>query len=222
MQDLSQYIDHTILKADATLENIKKLCNEAKEYNFFSVCINSSFIKDAKKYLKNTNVKVCTVVGFPLGANNSNTKAFEAKTAIEDGADEIDMVVNIGLLKSKEYDRVKEDIEIVFAACNGTLLKVIFETALLSKEEIKIVSLLCKEIGVDYIKTSTGFSSSGANIEVIKLMKKCVGSKVKIKASGGIRDYKTALAMIEAGASRLGVSSSVAIVNGQKSSSKGY
>lgn len=222
MQDLSKYIDHTLLKADSTLENIKKLCEEAKEYNFFSVCINSSFIKDAKKYLENSDVKICTVVGFPLGANNSQTKAFEAKTAIEDGADEIDMVINIGLLKSKEYEKVKEDIQTVYNACKGTLLKVILETALLSEEELRKVSLICKDIGVDFIKTSTGFSTRGASLEDVKIMKECVGDEVKIKASGGIRDYETAVTIIEAGANRLGVSAGVAIVTGKKSDSKGY
>lgn len=222
MQNLSKYIDHTLLKADSKSEDIKKLCQEAKEYNFFSVCINSCFIKDAKKYLEDSDVKVCTVVGFPLGASNSQTKAFEAKTAIEDGADEIDMVINIGLLKSKEYNSVKEDIETVFKACNGTLLKVIFETALLTEEELRKVSLICKEIGVDFIKTSTGFSTRGASLEDVKIMKECVGDEVKIKASGGIRDYETAIKMIEAGANRLGVSAGVAIVTGQKSDSKGY
>lgn len=221
MENLSKYIDHTLLKADARLEDIKKLCQEAKEYSFFSVCINSCYIKDAKEFLKNSDVKVCTVVGFPLGASNSKTKAYEAKTAIEDGADEIDMVINIGLLKSKELDRVKEDIKTVFEACNGTLLKVILETALLSKEEIKEISLICKDIGVDFIKTSTGFSTRGASLEDVKIMKECVGNEVKIKASGGIRDTQTALQMIEVGANRLGVSSGVAIINGEKSNSKG-
>jgi len=222
MNNLAKYIDHTLLKANSKLENIKKLCDEAKEYDFFSICINSSFIKDAKKYLENSNVKICTVVGFPLGACNSQTKAFEAKTAIEDGADEIDMVINIGLVKSKEFDRVKKDIKSVYQACNGTLLKVIFETALLNQEELKKVSFICKELGVDFIKTSTGFSNRGASLEDVKIMKECVGDEVKIKASGGIRDYETAISMIEAGASRLGVSAGVAIVTGQKNDSKGY
>ncbi len=222
MNKISKYIDHTLLKADSKLEDIKKLCEEAKEYNFCSVCINSSFIKDAKQYLKDSEVKICTVVGFPLGTSNSQTKAFEAKSAIKDGADEIDMVINIGLLKSKEYTRVKEDIESVYKACDGTILKVIFETALLTKEELKEVSFLCKDIGVDFIKTSTGFSTRGASLEDIKIMKECVKDKVKIKASGGIRDYETAIAMIEAGADRLGVSAGVEIVTGQKINSNGY
>ncbi len=221
MKNLAKYIDHTLLKADAKLEDIKKLCEEAKEYEFFSVCINSSFIKDAKEFLNGSNVKVCTVVGFPLGACNSSTKAYEAKTAIQDGADEIDMVINVGLLKSREIKRVKEDIKTVFKACDGTLLKVILETALLSEEELKEVSLICKDIGVDFIKTSTGFSSRGASLEDVKIMKECVGDAVKIKASGGIRDYESAVKMIEAGANRLGVSAGVAIVKGEKSATKG-
>ncbi len=221
MTNLSKYIDHTLLKADANLEDIKKLCQEAKEYDFFSVCINSSFIKYAKDFLQGSDVKICTVVGFPLGASNSQTKAYEAQTAIKDGANEIDMVINVGLVKSKELDKVKEDIQTVFKACNGTLLKVILETALLNEDELRQVSLICKDIGVDFIKTSTGFSTRGASIEDVKIMKECVGDTVKIKASGGIRDYETALKMIEAGANRLGVSSGVAIVKGEKSSSKG-
>lgn len=223
MVNLSKYIDHTLLKADATLEDIKKLCEEAKKYDFFSVCINSCYIKDAKRFLENSNVKVCTVVGFPLGASNSKTKAYEAKTAIEDGADEIDMVINVGLLKSHELDRVKEDIKTVYKACDGTLLKVILETALLTEDELREISLTCKDIGVDFIKTSTGFSTRGASLEDVKIMKECVGDEVKIKASGGIRDTQTAIKMIEAGASRLGVSAGVAIVNGQKIDTKeGY
>ncbi len=216
MKNLAKYIDHTLLKADAKIEDIKKLCEEAKEYKFCSVCINSSYIKYAKEFLKGSDVKICTVVGFPLGACNSCTKAHEAKTAIEDGADEIDMVINVGLLKSCELQKVKQDIEAVFKACDGTLLKVILETALLSEEELRKVSLICKEIGVDFIKTSTGFSTRGASLEDVRIMKECVGEAVKIKASGGIRDYETALKMIEAGANRLGVSAGVAIVKGEK------
>lgn len=220
MKNLSQYIDHTLLKADARLEDIQKLCEEAKEYKFFSVCINSSYIKDARSLLKDSEVKICTVVGFPLGASNSQTKAYEAKTAIEDGADEIDMVINIANLKDKAYDKVEEDIKKVQEACKKVTLKVIFETALLSDEEIKEVSLICKNLKVDFIKTSTGFSSRGASLNDVRIMKSCVGNEVKIKASGGIRDYETAILMIEAGASRLGVSAGIAIVKGDNSSSK--
>lgn len=220
MKNLSQYIDHTLLKADARLEDIQKLCKEAKEYKFFSVCINSSYIKDATSLLKGSEVKICTVVGFPLGACNSQTKAYEAKTAIEDGANEIDMVINIANLKDKQYDKVKQDIKKVQQACQKVTLKVIFETALLSDEEIKEVSLICKDLKVDFIKTSTGFSNRGASLNDVRIMKEAVGNKVKIKASGGIRDYETAILMIEAGASRLGVSAGIAILKGDKSSSK--
>lgn len=225
MKNLSQYIDHTLLKADARSADIKKLCEEAQEYKFFCVCINSSYVKFAAHILRDSKVKVCTVVGFPLGACNSQTKAFEAKTAIQDGADEIDMVINISKLKDKKYDKVKEDIKIVQNECRKVTLKVIFETALLSDEEIKEVSLICKDLKVDFIKTSTGFSSRGASLNDIKIMKETVGNEVNIKASGGIRDYETAILMIEAGASRLGVSAGIAIVNGDSSSkvqTKGY
>lgn len=220
MKNLSQYIDHTLLKADARLEDIQKLCKEAKEYKFFSVCINSSYIKDATSLLKGSEVKICTVVGFPLGACNSQTKAYEAKTAIEDGANEIDMVINVANLKDKQYDKVKQDIKKVQQACQKVTLKVIFETALLSDEEIKEVSLICKDLKVDFIKTSTGFSNRGASLNDVRIMKEAVGNAVKIKASGGIRDYETAILMIEAGASRLGVSAGIAILKGDKSSSK--
>jgi len=222
MKDLSQYIDHTLLAPSATVLDIKKLCEEAKEHKFFSVCINSSYVKDAAVFLEDSSVKVCTVVGFPLGACNSATKAFEAKTAIKEGAKEIDMVINIGFLKAKAYDKVKEDIKLVQEACQGFTLKVIFETALLSTEELKKVSLICKDLRVTFIKTSTGFSSRGASLEDIQIMKECVKDSVLIKASGGIRDYEKAMLMIEAGASRLGVSAGIAIVNGSKDDGKDY
>ncbi len=222
MKNLSQYIDHTLLSPSATVSDIKILCQEAKEYNFFSVCINSSYVKEASIFLEDCAVKVCTVVGFPLGACTSDTKAYEAKTAIKDGASEIDMVINIGFLKAQDFDKVKEDIALVQKACEGVTLKVIFETALITEEELKKVSLICKELKVDFIKTSTGFSSRGASITDIKIMKECVQDEVLIKASGGIRDYDKALLMIEAGASRLGVSAGIAIVNGSKDDGKDY
>ena len=222
MKNLSQYIDHTLLAPSATVSDIETLCQEAKEYNFFSVCINSSYVKEASIFLENSAVKVCTVVGFPLGACTKETKAYEAKTAIKNGAQEIDMVINIGFLKAKEYNKVKEDIALVQEACKGLTLKVIFETALITKDELKKVSLICKDLGVTFIKTSTGFSSRGASIEDIQIMKECVQDEVLIKASGGIRDYTKALAMIEAGASRLGGSAGIAIVNGSKDNGKEY
>lgn len=222
MRNLSKYIDHTLLSANTTISDIKRLCEEAKKYNFYSVCINSSYVKDAKELLKDSEVKICTVVGFPLGASIAEVKAFEAKRAIEDGADEIDMVINIGFLKSQELKKVKEEIQKVQEACKKKILKVIFETALLTEKELKKVSLLAKDLKVDFIKTSTGFSTRGASLEDIKIMKTCVQDEVKIKASGGIRDYKTALEMIEAGASRLGVSAGIAIVSKDNSVKEGY
>ena len=222
MKNLASYIDHTMLAQNATKEMIKKLCDEAKEYNFCSVCVNSSYVKDAREFLSKSDVKVCSVVGFPLGAMSTKAKAYEAKVAIDDGADEIDMVINVGWLKSKQFDKVKEDIALLSSTCKDIVLKVILETALLDEEEIRVVCEISKEIGVDFVKTSTGFSSRGASIEDILIMKKAVGNSVEIKASGGIRDYKKAVQMIDAGATRLGVSAGIAIVNGAKSEGEGY
>ncbi len=221
MKNLAKYIDHTLLAQNASVEMIKKLCKEADEHNFCSVCVNSCYVKDAKGFLSNPEVKVCSVVGFPLGAMSSDAKAFEAKTAIEDGADEIDMVINVGWVKSDRFDLVQNDIAKLRTTCKGVILKVILETALLSEDEIKKVCEISKEIGVDFVKTSTGFSTRGASVEDVRLMKSVVGESVKIKASGGIRSYEKALEMIEAGASRLGTSSGIAIVN-HKTSDKEY
>ncbi len=215
-KDLAKYIDHTLLKPQSTLDDIKKLCEEASRYAFCSVCVNSCYVKNAFNFLTNKEVKVCSVVGFPLGAMTSQAKAYEAKCAIEDGASEIDMVINIGYLKSKRYDLVEKDIKILRESCKDTVLKVILETALLDKDEIVRVCEICKDTGADFVKTSTGFSSRGASIEDIKLFKSVVKDSVKIKASGGIRDYESAVRFIEAGADRLGVSSGVAIMEGQK------
>ena len=215
MTNISSMIDHTLLKPDATKEDIKKLCDEAKEYKFFSVCINPQYVRLAKKCLNGSNVKVATVIGFPLGSNTKEVKAFEAQDAINNGADELDMVINIGALKDKEYDTVRDDIKTVVTTAKGkALVKVIIETCLLGKEEKIAACKLALEAGADFVKTSTGFSTSGAKIEDIKLMKEVVKDKMGIKASGGIRDTKTALAMIEAGATRIGASSSIAIVKG--------
>jgi len=222
MKNLASYIDHTMLAQNATKEMIKKLCDEAKEYNFCSVCVNSSYVKDAREFLSKSDVKVCSVVGFPIGAMSTKAKAYEAKVAIDDGADEIDMVINVGWLKSKQFDKVKEDIALLSSTCKDIVLKVILETALLDEEEIRVVCEMSKEIGVDFVKTSTGFSSRGASIEDILIMKNAVGDSVEIKASGGIRDYKKAVQMIDAGATRLGVSAGIAIVNGAKSEGEGY
>lgn len=215
MTNISSMIDHTLLKPDATKENIKKLCNEAKEYNFFSVCVNPQYVRLAKECLNGSNVKVTTVIGFPLGSSTKEVKAFEAQDAINNGADELDMVINIGALKDKDYDTVRDDIKAVVATAKGkALVKVIIETCLLKKEEKIMACKLALEAGADFVKTSTGFSTGGAKVEDIKLMKEVVKDKMGIKASGGIRDTKTALAMIEAGATRIGASSSIAIVKG--------
>lgn len=217
MQAVNKYIDHTLLKPTATTNDIIKLCKEAKQYNFFSVCINSCFVTLAKTQLKNNSVKVCSVVGFPLGAMSSQAKAFEAKQAVKDGADEIDMVINIGLLKSKDFDAVWKDIETVRKTIPNTILKVIIETCYLDNLEIIKASELTLQSGADFIKTSTGFGSSGATIHNIKLMKSVAKDICEIKASGGIKDYKSAKQYIELGVKRLGVSSGIAIMEGKQS-----
>lgn len=211
---LNKYIDHTLLKADATQESIKELCRQAKEYDFMSVCINSSNIELAKEELKGTDVKICTVIGFPLGATTTESKVFETTDAIEKGADEVDMVLNIGALKSKNFDIVLRDIsEVAKAARNkGKILKVILETCLLEKDEIIKACQLSKEAGADFVKTSTGFSTGGAKEEDVALMRKTVGDLMGVKASGGIRTLEKARLMIENGATRLGVSAGVQIM----------
>lgn len=211
---LNKYIDHTLLKADATQESINELCRQAKEYDFMSVCINSSNIELAKEELKGTDVKICTVIGFPLGATTTESKVFETTDAIEKGADEVDMVLNIGALKSKNFDIVLRDIsEVAKAAHNkGKILKVILETCLLEKDEIIKACQLSKEAGADFVKTSTGFSTGGAKEEDVALMRKTVGDLMGVKASGGIRTLEKARLMIENGATRLGVSAGVQIM----------
>nr|WP_218056528.1 deoxyribose-phosphate aldolase [Gilliamella apicola] len=218
----AKYIDHTLLVMNATKEQIHKLCDEAREYNFYSVCVNSGYVPLAADLLKGSNVKVCSVVGFPLGAMLTSVKVFETEMAIKSGAQEIDMVINVGWLKSNAWKEVKEDIDAVFKACGNVPLKVILETCLLSKEEIVKICLICKEIGVAFVKTSTGFSVSGATIEDVKLMRETVGDKIGVKASGGIRDRSTAEKMIQAGATRLGASAGIAIVSGNSISSSNY
>jgi len=219
---LSKTIDHTLLKADATATEIETLCAEAREYRFCSVCVNSSYVPLAASQLKDTDVKVCSVVGFPLGAMSTQAKAYEAKVAITEGAEEIDMVIHVGWLKSGELERVEQDIQALREATKGKILKVIFETALISKEEIVILCEICTRVGVDFVKTSTGFSTGGATLEDVALMKASVGDGVQVKASGGIRDYETACAMIEAGATRLGVSAGIAIVTGAPATQGDY
>ena len=203
----SKYIDHTQLKADATKEKIVALCNEAKEYDFASVCINPCWIPLAKEELKGSDVKVCTVIGFPLGAMSTNAKVQEAKDAVEAGAEEVDMVINIGKLKDHEDDYVRDEIAPIKKACGGRLLKVIIETCLLTEEEKVRACLLAKEAGADFVKTSTGFSTGGATLEDVALMRKTVGPDMGVKAAGGVRDKETFEAMIEAGATRIGTSS---------------
>lgn len=211
--ELSSMIDHTQLNSAATKEDIKKLCDEAKEYNFKAVCVNPSYVPYCVELLEGSNVEVATVIGFPLGADTSETKAFETLDAIEKGATEVDMVINIGALKDKKYDYVKKDIESVVRASNGrAIVKVIIETCLLTDDEIKKVSEIILDTGADFVKTSTGFSTGGAKTEDVSLIKSIVGNKLGIKASGGIRDRETALKMVSAGATRLGASSGIKIV----------
>ncbi|BEP29612.1 deoxyribose-phosphate aldolase [Helicovermis profundi] len=218
--NLAKYIDHTILKPSVTKEDVVKVCDEAKEYGFYSVCINPYNVKLVSKELENSDVNVCSVIGFPLGANVSEIKALEAKKAIEDGADEIDMVLNVTALKNKDYSYVLNDIKAVKNVCKGkALLKVILETCLLTDEEKIKACELSVEAEADFVKTSTGFSTGGATEADIKLMRKTVGPNLGVKASGGVRDNETALKMINAGATRIGASSSIAIVTGGKSDS---
>lgn len=217
MTTVSSMIDHTVLKAESQEEEVIKLCKEAMEYGFKAVCINPTYVGLAKDTLKSSGVKVATVIGFPLGANTSEVKAFETENAILNGADEVDMVINIGNLKDKKYDLVKKDIEAVVNAAKGkALVKVITENCLLSEEEKIKAYELSMEAGADYIKTSTGFSTGGATKEDISLMKSIVGNKLGIKASGGIRDGKTAQDMIDAGATRIGASAGIKIINDLK------
>lgn len=217
MNNIASVIDHTLLKPETTEEMIIKLCKEAEEYGFYSVCVNPNYVSLASEILGDSDVKIATVVGFPLGANTKEVKAYETRKAIEDGAHEIDMVINIGALKSKDFSKVKEDIEaVVDAAGKEAIVKVIIETCLLTDEEKVKACELAMEAGAHFVKTSTGFSTGGATVEDVKLMKSVVGDKMEIKASGGIRDYQKAMAMIEAGASRIGASASVHIVEGEK------
>lgn len=221
-KDLASFIDHTSLKPEIYKTEIIKLCEEALENNFFSVCINPSNISFARDVLKNSKVKICTVVGFPLGASESSTKTFEVGRAISMGAHEIDMVLNIGALKATDYSLVKREIEDIVRAADGRIVKVIFETCLLSDSEITKACELSVEAGAHFVKTSTGFSTGGATVKAVQLMKETVGSKLQVKASGGIRNVKTALQMIEAGATRLGTSSGVSIINDIDSSESSY
>lgn len=215
----NKMIDHTVLKADTPKETVKRIFDEAIEYDFASVCINPCHVKYAADYLKDSDVKVCTVVGFPLGATTSGTKAFETSEAVNNGADEIDMVMNIGALKDKNYDYVCDDIKAVVQAAGGKTVKVILETCLLTQEEIVKACQLCQQAGADFVKTSTGFSTRGATIEDVEIMKATVGDTMKVKAAGGVRTYDDMVKIVAAGADRIGTSAGCSLVQGQEAKS---
>ncbi|WP_043931433.1 deoxyribose-phosphate aldolase [Bacillus sp. EB01] len=220
VQNIAAMIDHTLLKANATKAEITKLAEEAREFKFASVCVNPTWVRTAAELLADSpEVKVCTVIGFPLGASTPETKAFETKNAIENGATEVDMVINIGALKDGNDELVERDIRAVVDAAKGkALTKVIIETSLLTDEEKVRASKLSVKAGADYVKTSTGFSTGGATVEDVRLMRETVGPEIGVKASGGVRSREDALAVVEAGATRIGASSGVAIVNGETAS----
>ena len=213
---LEKYIDHTNLKQDATKGDIEKLCKEAKEHDFASVCVNPCWVSFCKSLLEKTSVKVCTVIGFPLGATDTETKAFEAKKAVQNGASEVDMVINVGYAKNGDWEKVENDIKSVVKSAKeeneNTIVKVILETCLLTNEQIEKACYCAQNAKSDFVKTSTGFSTAGATVQNVTLMKNTVGNSMKVKAAGGIRDKATALSMIEAGADRIGTSNGIAIV----------
>jgi len=209
---INKYIDHTLLKATATKKDIINLCNEAKEYHFYAVCVNGCYVSLAKENLKNTDVKVAAVIGFPLGAMTTKAKIFEAKNCIEKGANEIDMVINIGMLKSREYQYVENEIRLIKEVIGNNVLKVIFENCYLTNDEKKTVTQLAINAKADFVKTSTGFGTGGATFKDVQLMKNIVGDNTQIKAAGGVRDIDTAVKYIEMGVTRLGTSSGVLLV----------
>nr|BFD61265.1 deoxyribose-phosphate aldolase [Bdellovibrio sp. CKG001] len=211
---LSRYIDHTLLKPEAQLSQIEKLCAEAKDHSFFSVCVNTSYVKTCAELLKGSSVKVCCVVGFPLGAMDTESKAYETSTAIRNGAQEVDMVIQIGALKDRRLNYVRDDIKAVVQAAQGRTVKVIIETSLLNNDEKVLACKAALEAGAHFVKTSTGFGGGGATVDDVKLMKSVVGNQMEVKASGGIKDAQQAHAMIEAGATRLGTSSGITIIQG--------
>ena len=221
VKNLSGMIDHTLLKPDATTSEIKQLCEEAIQYRFASVCVNPSYVEYCFNLIKSSTVKVCTVIGFPLGATTTQSKIFEAEEAVKNGAEELDMVINIGKLKDKDCEYVFNDIKVIADLSKKHLCtsKVIIETCLLSDEEKIITCLLSKAAGANFVKTSTGFSKGGATVHDVTLMKFVVGDKLQVKASGGVRSYEDAVAMVNAGATRLGASAGVKIIAGQKSES---
>ena len=219
--NLNKLIDHTALKADTNKAQIEQLCQEAKQYDFMSVCVNPTWVAYASELLQGSDVKVCTVIGFPLGANTPEVKAFETTQAIEQGAHEVDMVINVGAAKDANWDLVLRDIQAVVKAAKGqALVKVIEETCLLTKDEIVKVSQLAKEAGADFVKTSTGFSTGGATVEDIRLMRETVGPEMGVKASGGVSTTAEAIAMVEAGATRIGASKGIQIVTGVQGTSQ--
>lgn len=223
MNNIASMIDHTILKPETTREMVVKVCEEAKEYKFASVCVNPYYVGLVSELLKGTDVKVTSVIGFPLGITTKEVKAFEASEAIKAGAHELDMVINIGAIKNKEYDVVRADIKaVVDAAGDKAIVKVIIEASLLTDEEKVTACKLSKEAGAHFVKTSTGFSTGGATVEDIRLMRETVGPEIGVKASGGIRDAEKAMAMVEAGANRIGASASIDISKGVKSTGDGY
>ncbi len=211
---LARMIDHTLLRPEATPDQVARLCQEAREYHFASACVNPTYVRLAAQLLAGSEAKVCSVAGFPLGASTSETKAFEARRAIEDGAHEVDMVINVGALKASNEDQVKDDIVGVVEACHeaGALCKVIIEAGLLTEEEKRLACQLAQEAGADFVKTSTGFIAGGAAVEDVALMRSVVGDSMGVKASGGIKTYEQARALVEAGASRIGTSSGVQIM----------
>ena len=208
----TKLFDHTILKADATRKDVKRVCDEAMAYSFCSVCVNSYYVPYVANLLHGSDVRICSVVGFPLGAMSTRAKALEAKIAVMDGADEIDMVINVGALKDRDYSVVLEDIKAVKEACGEHILKVIIETCLLTDDEKVKACELAKEAGADFVKTSTGFSTAGANVEDVRLMRETVGPDMGVKASGGIHDKEFAKELVDAGANRLGTSATIEIV----------
>lgn len=219
---IATYIDHTLLKPEATKLNIRKLCEEALENHFYAVCVNSWMIPTCRELLKPTKIKIASVVGFPLGASETSVKSFETTRAFNIGAHEVDMVINIGALKAKEYAYVEKEIQTVVRASEGEIVKVIFETCLLTDEEKRKACELTVNAGAQFVKTSTGFSTGGATLDDVKLMKAAVIGKAQVKASGGIRDFEMAAQMIAAGATRLGTSSGVLLVKGKHAASGNY
>ncbi|MBI4179274.1 deoxyribose-phosphate aldolase [bacterium] len=220
--NLAGYIDHTLLKPQTTRAEIEQLCKEAREYHFASVCVNPFWVPLCAQLLKGSGVKVCTVIGFPLGATSTAAKAAETRDAIANGAEEVDMVINVGALKAGDHDTVRRDVAEVKKAAGSRTLKVILETGLLTDEEKMIACQLCKEAGADFVKTSTGFGPGGATLADIAMMRRVVGPGMGVKASGGVRDTKTAKQMIEMGATRIGASAGIAIVKGDAPSGSGY